>query len=118
MLIGVCYKHAVCHYYLLKIILLLVIMPSVMRFSVFMYGVHMLDVTPSLIILSVIMLDVVMLNVMAAKKCYTTLTLPNYLCRNSKILLNHRLLFTSILPVLHIKAIHSTLSIIRPTITP
>jgi len=36
MLIGVCYKHAVCHYYLLKIILLLVIMPSVMRFSVFM----------------------------------------------------------------------------------
>jgi hypothetical protein len=36
MLIGVCYKHAVCHYYLLKIILLLVIMPSVMRFNVFM----------------------------------------------------------------------------------
>ncbi len=105
---------------MLKIILRLVIMPSVMSFGVFMlktvvYGVHMLDVTPSLIILSVIMLDVVMLNVMAPKKCYTTLTLPNYLCRNSKILLNHCLLYTSILPVLPIKAIHSTINIIRPS---
>jgi hypothetical protein len=49
------------------------------------YGVHMLDVTQSLDIMSVIIFDFVMPNVMAPKKCYATLTLPNYLFRTSKI---------------------------------